>query len=399
MKVLETYILKRVSTQAAGAVFASLAIVWTTQALTRVNLVTDSGASAGAFLLLATLLLPAIVPLVIPFAVLIASTQTLNGMNTDSELPVIHAAGTSRMTVFKPFIILMLIASVAVAIFGNVIEPYARQQARVLVAEARANFISLLIQENTFKRIDENLYMQIGERLPGGKLGGMFIADSRDPKQDLIYYARQGAIVQDEKQNLLVMNEGEIHSRTPETGALSVIKFDSYAFDLTEFTAKASKITLLPKDQNTLYLINPDPNDKVFQQQPHRYLLEFNKRLSEWMYVPALGLLSLVLSGMPRSHRGDAVMHTFATISLAIVVRWIGILIESAAENIAWMWPLVHVTPVIVILACIFALAAAGRQTHSRIQTRFFDLVAASTTWFQEKASSLLANVRKRVRP
>ena len=386
MKVLEAYILKRIATQAIGAVVASLAIVWTTQALTRINLVTDSGASASAFLFLATLLLPAMIPIVVPFAVLIASTQTLNGMNTDSELAVVHSAGTPRWTIYKPFLIAALIASALVIFFGNLVEPYARQRARVLVAEARANLISLVIQENTFKRIEDKLFMQVASREPNGALGGLLIADSRDPKQDMIYYAREGAIVQDEKTSLLLMQDGEIHSRTPENGALSIIRFKSYAFDLAAFTPTVSGVVYMPKDRFTSDLLNPDPNDKIFQSSPHRFVLEFNKRLSEWLYVPAFALLALVLSGNPRPNRGDTAMQTFFAVSVAFAVRWAGFIIEGKAEDIAWLWPMVHVPPIAVIGFCIWSLS-----TYSLVTSKF------SLHLWQEKLMDRLAWISGKV--
>lgn len=386
MKVLETYILKRVGTQAVSAVLASLAIVWTTQALARINLVTDSGASAGAFLFLATLLLPAMIPIVVPFAILIASTQTLNGMNTDSELPVVHAAGTPRWTIYKPFMLAALLASLVVIIFGNFIEPYSRQKARVLVAEARANLIALVIQENSFKRIDNNLFMQVAARLPNGALGGLFIADSRDPKQDMLYYAREGAIVQEGGANLLLMQDGEIHSRTPETGALSVIRFKSYAFDLSEFAPTSGEVTFLPKDLFTSDLINPDPNDKGYQLFPHRFTLEFNKRLTEWLYVPAFTLLALVLSGMPRPNRGDTILKTFFAVAIAFLIRWLGFIIEGRAESVAWLWPAIHIPPVLVIVGCLWALKNAERSTAKGalhgVQEKLADLFTQFQTVF-----------------
>ena len=48
-----------------------------------------------------------------------------------------------------------------------------------MVAAARGDLLSLVIQEGTFRKIDDGLFIQIGERLPDGRLGGIFVADSR----------------------------------------------------------------------------------------------------------------------------------------------------------------------------------------------------------------------------
>jgi lipopolysaccharide export system permease protein len=55
MKLLETYILRRVGQMFLVALLPVLAIIWTTQVLQRINLVTDSGQSIGSFAKLATL--------------------------------------------------------------------------------------------------------------------------------------------------------------------------------------------------------------------------------------------------------------------------------------------------------------------------------------------------------
>ena len=57
-------------------------------------------------------------------------------------------------------------------------------------ATARADLMSLVIQEGTFRKIEEGLFIQIGERLPDGRLGGIFVADSRTEGIDLVYYAK-----------------------------------------------------------------------------------------------------------------------------------------------------------------------------------------------------------------
>jgi lipopolysaccharide export system permease protein len=233
MKVLERYLLRRIVVQFAAATAASLGIVWIIQALTRINLVTDTGQSIGSFLYLSLLILPAIVPVVMPFAVLIATAQTLNTMNTDSELAVVNAAGTPKMMIYKPIMSVAILAAALTFLVGNLIEPYARQSGRVLVAEARADFLSLIIQEGSFRQVEKNVFMQVAERKEGGVLGGLFVSDSRDPAFDMIYYAREGSVLKRDGQNLLLMADGEIHRRTVADGQVSVVRFTSYAFDLS----------------------------------------------------------------------------------------------------------------------------------------------------------------------
>lgn len=350
MKVLERYLLRRILVQFAAATAASLGIVWIIQALTRINLVTDTGQSIGSFLYLSLLILPAIVPVVMPFAVLIATAQTLNTMNTDSELAVVSAAGAPKLMIYKPIMFVAILASLLTFLVGNLIEPYARQSGRVLVAEARADFLSLVIQEGSFRQVEKNVFMQVAERKEGGVLGGLFVSDARDPAFDMIYYAREGSVLKRDNQNLLLMADGEIHRRTVADGQVSIVRFTSYAFDLSEFSASSGQPALLPKDQTTQYLWAPDSNDKIFQKQPLLLSAELHRRLSEWIYPLAFAMIAIGACGRARSHREPAWSAMFNAVVAAFVLRWIGIFVEDAAEKSAAAAPLVYLVPMIGII-------------------------------------------------
>ena len=123
MKVIERYILRRTFLLFAAALFWTLAIVWTTQVLARIDLVTDSGQSALTFFEMATLILPSVIPIVIPFALIIGVAQTLSVMNADSELAAVSAAGSSRMVVVRPILILAAAASVFSFAIDNGLDP------------------------------------------------------------------------------------------------------------------------------------------------------------------------------------------------------------------------------------------------------------------------------------
>ena len=123
MNLLETYIFGRIVRMFFASLVPVLAIIWITQVLGRINLVTDSGQSIGSFALLATYLLPTLIPIVMPFAITIGVTQTLQTMNTDSEFAVIDAAGANRSVLYKPAPILAAVVCVYI-VLGVLYESY-----------------------------------------------------------------------------------------------------------------------------------------------------------------------------------------------------------------------------------------------------------------------------------
>lgn len=392
MKVVERYILRRTVTVFMAALLWTLAIVWTTQVLARVNLVTDSGQSALTFFELATLILPSIIPIVVPFALIIAVAQTLSTMNTDSELVVISAAGGSRRIIAQPIVLLALLASIFSFAVDNGIDPYARERGRHLVAEARADLLSLVIQEGTFRKIDDGLYVQVAERLPDGRLGGIFVADSRQEGTDLVYYAKTGAVVQEPQKSMLVMSDGVVHRKSPG-GDLSVIRFTSYAFDLSAFSSAAASITMYPKDRTLPYLINPDPSDKMFQKSPQSFRAEVHRRLTEWIYPLVFALIALAVAGDARSHREGRINPLVTAVTIALLVRWMGFFVTNQAQSNPLFSPLVYAVP---LVASLVAIGFIRSNRTMELPISWAEGVAAMASRSSERLSALWLRLTRR---
>ncbi|HEV7433584.1 MAG TPA: LptF/LptG family permease [Pseudorhizobium sp.] len=360
MKLLEIYILRRILQMFLVSLLPVLTIIWTIQVLGRINLVTDTGQSMGSFMLLATFILPTIIPVVLPFALAIGITQTLTAMNNDSELPVIDAAGSSRSIIYRPVLLLAAFLSIFSFTVANFVEPPARVAARQMVASAYADLLSSVIEEKTFRSIEDDLYVQISERHSGRVLRGLFVVDYRDPAFDLIYYSREGSI--DESGTSLTMRDGEVHRKTAD-GRISIIKFASYAFDLSAMTASEDGPSLNAGDRDLAFLLNPDPNDRHVKSSPGSYRSELHARLTDWLFPLMFALVSLVIAGDSRSHRQARVHPMIIALALAFALRWLGFSLKNLVKQDEAYTTLIYLLPVATIGLCSYMLA-----THKRFR-------------------------------
>lgn len=341
-----------------AAFLTTLAMVWITQAITRVNLITDSGGSIGAFFKVATYQLPMVMPEVLPFAVAIGLGVTFATMNTDSELVVIHAAGASRMTLVRPALILATAAAVLSFTLTMVFAPSLRMDMRLVIAESRGDLLSAIIEEGTFNRIEKDLFIQVAKRGAGGQLSGIFVADMRDDKMQLDYYARDGMVVRHEDRNLLVMRDGEVHRKGAD-GAISVIRFTSYSFNLDAFAADTGKTpTIFPKDRPFSYLLAPDPNDPVMKHNPRAFRLEIDRRLSDWMLTIVSALVVLAVAMTPVSHRQARVPPLVSSLAIVMLVRWLTFLVAGQAKKSELISLLQYAIPMVMALIAIRYIAA-----------------------------------------
>src|SRR3954462_11505044 len=106
MNLLERYILKIAFGAFLSCLLALTGVIWITQALKELDLLTSKGQTILMFLTVTGLSLPTLVTVIAPVALLIATIYTLNRLNGDSELMGMGAAGMAPGRLLSPFLAL-----------------------------------------------------------------------------------------------------------------------------------------------------------------------------------------------------------------------------------------------------------------------------------------------------
>jgi lipopolysaccharide export system permease protein len=198
----------------------------------------------------------------------------------------------------------------------------------------------------------------------------------------MVYYAREGAV--DEHSSALVMKDGEVHRKLPD-GNVSIIKFDSYAFDLADLTQSAGSANIRPKDRDLPYLLNPDPEDSHYKNNPGSFTAELHRRFTEWLFPAVFGLIALVVSGDARSHR-EARMHPMITALLtALFVRWASFYASNSAEESAYFVPIMYLIP----------LVTGGLAIHYLARNKSLDISATLGDRLMDLRDRVMARLTK----
>ena len=92
------------------------ALMWITQALRDIDLMTNQGQGILTFVGLTALIIPLLVMIIAPIAFMVAMAFVLNKLATDSELIVMNAAGMSPWHLFRPFLAVAALVSVMVIV-------------------------------------------------------------------------------------------------------------------------------------------------------------------------------------------------------------------------------------------------------------------------------------------
>lgn len=322
MKLIERYIFNRVFILSVGTLVTTTTIALTTQVLLRVNLLSSTGQSLLTFLELAALLIPSMLIIVAPFALMIGAAHTLTTMNTDSELAVLESSGGSPYLTARPILMIATLMSILTLLTGLYVEPWANRHLRDLLNNASADLFSLAVQSGTFHQIEDDVYVQIAEKLPGGRLGGIFLSDQRDKTTDQVYYARYGTFIESGGNDVLILSDGELHRKDTDSGKVSVIRFAAYGLDLSEIRGRSNEPqTYYAKERPTSFLLNPDPNDGMYKQDPGLFTREIHKRFTLWIYPLMFGLITVYFLGKAHSNRHEQAWSVITAAGIAMALR------------------------------------------------------------------------------
>src|ERR1044072_3902085 len=142
------------------------ALMWITQALRDIDLMTNQGQSIFVFIGITGLIIPLLVLIIAPIALMIAVAHVLNKLGNDSELIVMNAAGMPPWILFRPFLAVGAAVSLLVALISIYVSPWGLRQLRLWATEVRADLVSNVIQPGRFTKLEERLTPHIRERRP-----------------------------------------------------------------------------------------------------------------------------------------------------------------------------------------------------------------------------------------
>ncbi len=363
MKLIERYIFRRMASALALIFLALGMMVWLAQALRQFNLVTNNGQSLWTFLHVSLFLVPVLVTIVLPVAVLIAVVYTLTSLNGDLELAVINASGAPQIAILKPVLLIGLITVIAVGTMTLYFAPLSIRLGELLLTSVRGGILTSIINPGQFMSLGDGLTFHMRGRNPDGTLQGIFVVDDRDPGRTMTYLASKGAILDNPLGVFLVMSDGVIQQRSKIDQSISMIEFSSYAFDLTSLSSGGTAKTVPPRERSTVYLLNPDPNDSYFRQFPEAFRTELHSRLSMPLYSLAFALLPLLFIGqadLPRQSRAASV--ALLTV-IVLAMGALGLFLPTFAATNPALIILMYAAPLGAVLLSI-VLVLVGAQVH-----------------------------------
>jgi lipopolysaccharide export system permease protein len=360
MRILSRYVIR----QTAGALVLILVsltgVVWIAVALRQLDLMTSQGQDALRFLAMTALAIPAMMAVIAPVGLLIATIHLLNKLSTDSELIVMTAGGMPPWSLLKPLALLAFLVALGIAAVNHFVGPWSQRTLKDMAVQVRTDLMAQIIQPGPFTSPEPKLTVHIRDRAPDGLLLGLLMHDARDPKQVVTYLAETARIIKQGEQAYLRMEKGHIVRRLESQPTPQIIAFERYAVDANELEQRSGQTAVVrPRHRYTDELLAPDPNDIIYKSNPGSFVSELHERFASPLYAFTFMLIVLAFMGQARTTRTSRLQAVIGAFAVSVTSRVVGITVTNMVVVRPAAAPLLYVVPVATGL-----LAAIAIQWH-----------------------------------
>ncbi|MEM1298317.1 MAG: LPS export ABC transporter permease LptF [Pseudomonadota bacterium] len=359
MRRLDRYIFRQILWPFLFFVLVFTGVIWLTQSLRVIDTVVNAGQSAIVFLEFTALLLPLVLAIVLPVALFAAILFAINRLFTDSEIVVMLASGLSGTSILRPVVAFSALVMIVCYGLTLYLMPTAQREMRDRITQIRGDVAAAFIREGAFLSPVRGVTVYLRQTGDAGEMFGVFVQDERNPEQQITYTAERALLIRDDAGTRLVMFDGVAQTLSgSSSGALSILRFEQLAYDLTQFQGNAGARARKPSEMYVQELLTIDKST-AGRRPISEYRAEAHEALSAPLYVLALPLLAVAFVISAGFRRQGFAGRIVLAVVAAVALRLCGLALKSAATGSEALWPLLYVPPA---LGCLLALGMLSGQ-------------------------------------
>ncbi|MEM9782776.1 MAG: LPS export ABC transporter permease LptF [Pseudomonadota bacterium] len=360
---LDRYVFLQLMGPFAFFVLVFTGIIWLSQSLRVIETVVNNGQSAMVFLEFTALLLPRVMTVVLPVSAFAATLYAVNRLYADSELAVMFAAGRSGLSLLRPIAAFSVTLTCLLLVITVLVVPNTQRLMRDRISEVRGDVAAAFLREGTFMTPTRNVTVFVRDIGDEGTLNGVFIHDTREEEeQTATYTAERAVVLSDAGATRLVMFDGTAQIIRPDQpDALSILRFDQFAYDLSQIGGKTAERLRKPSELFIDELLSIDAAEAERRFRPlGEFRAEAHEALSAPLYAIALPFLAVAVIVSTGFRRQGTVWRVVVAVGAGAVLRVIGLGLKSATAGEAVLWPTMYLPPLIGVAIAVALLSSHG---------------------------------------
>jgi lipopolysaccharide export system permease protein len=351
-----------------ATLFVTLALtfaIWLTQSLRLIDYIVNRGLPASTFLTFVGLLLPSFLGIVLPVASFVAVLFVYHKLAMDSEMVVMRAAGLSQLQLARPAVTLAVIVMVCVYAISLYFLPLSFRHFKDLQNSFRNDFSTVLLQEGVFTAINDEITVYVRQRSADGELRGILVHDKRDPEKPITMMAERGALVATEAGPRVVMENGNRQQIDRATGRFSLLYFDRYTIELSEFDEAAQARWREPKERFLPELLWPS-SERRDQRYRQELIAEGHQRIVAPLYTLVFALIGVAALLAGEFNRRGQAKRVLAAVACVAVLEGVSLALHDLATRNAAAIPAMYAVVLLGLgLSLYVLLSRPARRTAS----------------------------------
>jgi LPS export ABC transporter permease LptF/LPS export ABC transporter permease LptG len=327
---------------------------------------------AATILRLAATLLPGVMSLTVPMALLIGLLVGLGRLSADREIVVMMACGISPYRLLRPMLVFAVVCWGLTSWLMMKGMPDGNQRYREITQEIVMERAEGEVRPRVFFEDFPNLVLYVHEvPLDGKGWRDVMAADTSNPSQPVIYLAQRGRMVIDRHAQTIhmVLEDGARHTtKLDDPAAYEVLTFDStiLALDPTSVFPRTGPARG-EREMSIEDLAARAAELRAAGQSPHNPIMEIHKKFSVPVACFVFALLGVALGA---SHRKDGKLAAFV-LGIAVIFAYYVIMFTAEALTKGfWLpaWLAMWVPDIVLGAAVFFLLRRRARSADQPIR-------------------------------
>ena len=355
MKKLNRYIIKQILVGFLLVTFSLMSIIWLTQSLRFVDLITNNGIPVSIFAELTSLLMPRIFTILSPIAVFAAILFVYNRMLSDRELVVMKSAGISPMQCAVPAIIFGLLLSFFNIFVYNQGIPWSERKFSELQWKVKNDVSHLMFREGEFTELQTGLTVFITSHHKDGSVSGILINDERTPNVKMTVTSEQGRIVYTDKGPRIILVNGSRQEINTLKNQFTSLAFDRYSVDFGLSSKQKEKDTSA-RERSFSELMNADKDNSLDDKEKRKYIVEGQRRILVrlfYLLFDLFGCSGLLVGFFYR--RGQSRIISIRLISM-VILQALDLAFTNLANKNLQLLPLLYINLFVPLVICFYLL-------------------------------------------
>ena len=276
-------------------------IVWILQAVNFLDIISEDGHSISTYFYYSLLNIPKIFNKLLLLSFFLSLYYILNTYEEKNQLVIYLINGINKFEFLKKIILLSLIFAFFSLILSYFIVPFTQNKARSFIRSSNLDFFPSLIKQRKFIDTVEDLtiFLDFKEK---SSISRILIKDSSNSNNSQVILAKEGQIINDPENKLLILTNGKIINYGSDNNSVS-FNFKETNFNLVKIKTKT---TTHPKIQEieshviikclNLLKTNFDSqksfnNLKCNKSMFKNLIQEIYKRIYLPIYIPLLSII------------------------------------------------------------------------------------------------------------